>query len=88
MRVSDVLYLQGRLGTDEAIGECYGITRQAVYFFRKKNRIPFTSEKKATRNAKIIDLRKRGWRLKQISDDIGLSVSRVSLVIRERNGLN
>ena len=57
---AELIKLQKKLTTDEAIGKKFGITRQAVHQIRKKYGIVSNYAKNPARNAKIVALYKKG----------------------------
>lgn len=74
--------IQHQLITDEAIGEMYGITRQAVYASRKRLGIP-ASDKYTKRNAMIIAKYVRGVSVVHIAQSEGISISQVYRIVRK-----
>lgn len=57
---AELIKLQKKLTTDEAIGKKFGITRQAVHQIRKKYGIKSNYADNPERNAKIVALYKKG----------------------------
>jgi DNA invertase Pin-like site-specific DNA recombinase len=80
---SDLIKLQKKLKTDAAIGEEFGITRQAVHQLRKKYAIESMIAKNDERNEKINEMYKAGKSGTAISDKFGLSVSQTYRIIND-----
>ena len=78
---SELIKLQKTLKTDAAIGEKFGITRQAIHQLRKKYGIDSRYVKNDERNAKVIALYKKGMSGTAIAEKVGLSVSRTYKII-------
>lgn len=82
MTVKLILEIQDELVTDENIGKYLGITRQAVYWFRKNHGIRPVKNKHLARDASIRQLRKDGKTLKSISMSLGMSISQVYRILK------
>jgi len=80
-----LLQLQSSLKTDQAIGERFGATRQAVQLLRKKHGIGYVRDKHPRRDARILVLRQMGLSSIAISEKTGLSATQVLKVIK-KNG--
>ncbi len=80
---SELLALQKKVKTDEAIGERYGITRQAVHQLRNKYGIAPLSLKNVERDRKIITSYKTGVAGTALADTFGLSVSQTYRILAE-----
>ena len=80
---TDLIKLQKKLKTDDAIGKKFGVTRQAVHQLRKKYGIDSVIAKNDERNAKIIKAYKTGTSGTSLSKKFGLSVSQTYRVINE-----
>jgi DNA invertase Pin-like site-specific DNA recombinase len=78
---SQLVALQKKLTTDEAIGKKFGITRQAIHQLRKKYSIVSNYAKNPERNKKIIVLYKKGTSGTAIAKKTGLSVSQTYRII-------
>jgi DNA invertase Pin-like site-specific DNA recombinase len=78
---SELIKLQKSLKTDDAIGQKFGITRQAVHQMRKKYGIPSNLAKNEQRNDKISSLYKKGATGMAIAKKFGLSVSQTYRII-------
>jgi DNA invertase Pin-like site-specific DNA recombinase len=78
---SELVKLQKTLKTDDAIGQKFGITRQAVHQMRKKYGIPSNLAKNEQRNAKIFSLYHKGATGMIIAKKFGLSVSQTYRII-------
>ena len=80
---SELTKLQKQLGTDEAIGKKFGITRQAVHQMRKMYGIESSIADNPERNAKIIALYEKGTSGTDIAEKFDLSVSQTYRIINE-----
>ena len=78
---SELIKLQKTLKTDDAIGQKFGITRQAVHQMRKKYGIPSNLAKNEQRNAKIFSMYKKGAKGMILAKKFGLSVSQTYGII-------
>jgi len=78
---SELIKLQKKLKTDAAIGEKFGITRQAVCHIRQVYGIDSNRAKNDERNAKIIALYKSGKTGTAIAKKVGLAVSQTYRII-------
>ena len=81
---SELFKLQKTLKTDAAIGEKFGITRQAVHQLRKKFEIDSNRAKNEERNEKIRQLHKTGKSGIVIADKLGLSISQTYRIISNK----
>jgi len=77
------LIMQEKLQTDQKIGEKFGITRQAVFKFRKNHQIAPVKWKKVWRNRDICHMRLNGATLEEIGKKFGASMSQVSRIVRD-----
>jgi hypothetical protein len=77
----ELIRLQKKLCTDAAIGEKFGITRQAIHQLRKKYGIDSRYAKNDERNNKVVALYKKGLSGTAIAEKVGLSVSRTYKII-------
>jgi len=75
--------LQKKYKTDAAIGELFGITRQAVHQLRTKYGIDPVAQKHAARNQEIVTLFKNGTSGTKIADKYKLSVSQTYRIIND-----
>jgi hypothetical protein len=80
---SQLIILQKKLKTDAAIGERFGITRQAVHQLRQKYRIESVIAKNSERNAKIAKAHKAGMTGTALSKKYDLSVSQTYRILNE-----
>jgi DNA-directed RNA polymerase specialized sigma subunit len=80
----ELLKLQKKLETDEAIGKKLGITRQAVHQWRKKYGIDSRWELNPDRNKKMSALYKTGKTGSEIAKKFGLSLSQTYRLIGKR----
>ena len=78
---SQLIALQKKLTTDEAIGKKFGVTRQAIHQLRKKYGIASNYAKNPERNKKIIALYKKGTSGTALAKKTGLSVSQTYRII-------
>ena len=78
---SELIGLQKKLKTDQAIGKKYHITRQAIHQLRKKYGIDSRYAKNPQRNASVVALYKKGTTGTVIAKKMGLSVSQTYRII-------
>jgi Mor family transcriptional regulator len=78
---SQLIALQEKLKTDENIAKKFGVTRQAVQQLRKKYGIESSSADNPERNAKIVNLYKKGTARTELAKKFGLSVSQTYRII-------
>jgi Mor family transcriptional regulator len=78
---SELIKLQKTLKTDDAIGQKFSITRQAVHQMRKKYGIPSNLAKNEQRNDKIFSMYNKGATGMIIAKKFGLSVSQTYRII-------
>jgi DNA invertase Pin-like site-specific DNA recombinase len=78
---NQLIALQKKLGTDEAIGKKFGVTRQAIHQLRKKFKIESSYADNPERNAKILALYKKGTSGTALAKKLGLSVSQTYRII-------
>lgn len=76
--------LQGEVGTDARIGKYLGISRQAVYQFRKLAGIPVIKDHHQTRNEKIYQKYRAGARGMKLFIEFNLSVSQLYRIIEKQ----
>jgi predicted DNA-binding protein YlxM (UPF0122 family) len=79
---SELIRLQKSLKTDAAIGEKFGVTRQAIHQYRVKFGIPSNLAKNDERNAKIVALYKKGLTGTEIAKKLDLSISQTYRMIK------
>jgi biotin operon repressor len=77
-----LIKLQAKYKTDDAIGDLFGITRQAVHQLRKKYGVEPVTDKHADRNADIIKAYKAGTSGTKLAKKLRMSVSQVYRIIR------
>jgi hypothetical protein len=75
--------LQKKYKTDDAIGELFGITRQAVHQLRAKYGIAAIRDKHAARNQELVTLFKNGTPGTRLANKYKLSVSQTYRIINE-----
>jgi hypothetical protein len=80
---SELIKLQKQLGTDDAIGKKFGITRQAVHQLRKQYGIDSSIADNPERNAKIIAQYQKGVSGTDLAKKNGLSVSQTYRIIND-----
>ncbi|MFW6244903.1 MAG: helix-turn-helix domain-containing protein [Fibrobacterota bacterium] len=80
---SQLIKLQKKLKTDAAIGDQFGITRQAVHQLRKKYGIESSIANNPERNAEIVDLYESGTSGTALAKKYKLSVSQTYRIINE-----
>jgi len=78
---SELIKLQKSLKTDTAIGEKFGVTRQAIHQIRQKYGIPSVKIKNVERNANILSLYKKGMSGSAIAKKLDLSISQTCRII-------
>ncbi len=78
-----LIKLQAKYKTDDAIGNLFGITRQAVHQLRNKYDIGPLGDKHADRNGEIARAYKSGLPGTKLSKKFKMSVSQVYRIIRE-----
>jgi Mor family transcriptional regulator len=78
---AELIKLHKKLGTDEAIGKKVGVTRQAIFWLRKKYGIESTYADNPERNAKIVALYQKGTVGTALAKKFGLSVSQTYRII-------
>jgi DNA invertase Pin-like site-specific DNA recombinase len=79
---TQLLKLQKRYKTDGAIGDLYGISRQAVHQWRTKYGIRSLRELTEARNYDIRKAYKNGSPVTKIANKFGLSYSQVYRILR------
>ena len=82
---AELIRLQKTLKTDAAIGNKFGITRQAIHLLRKKYGIPSLRVKNYERNEKIIALYNKGVSGMEIAKKTDLSVAQTYRIISLAN---
>ncbi len=78
---TELIALQKKFKTDEAIGERFGITRQAVHQLRNKYGIESVIAKNDERNSKILKAYKTGNTGMSLAKKFGLSVSQTYRIL-------
>jgi Mor family transcriptional regulator len=79
---SELIKLQKQLGTDEAIGKKFKITRQAVHQLRKKYGIESSYADNPERNAKIVAAYKKGASGTALAKKFDLSISQTYRILK------
>lgn len=79
---SELIKLQKQLGTDEAIGKRFKITRQAVHQLRKKYGIESSYADNPERNAKIVAAYKKGASGTALAKKFDLSISQTYRILK------
>ncbi len=80
---AQLIKLQKKLKTDAAIGEQFGITRQAVHQLRKKYGIESSLADNPKRNAEIVSLYEKGVSGTALAKKYKLSISQTYRIINE-----
>jgi DNA invertase Pin-like site-specific DNA recombinase len=78
---SQLIKLQKELGTDEAIGDKFGITRQAVHQLRKRLGVGSLREKNPQRNERILAMYEKGKTAQEIAERFDISLSQTFRII-------
>ena len=78
---NQLVKLQKKYKTDEAIGKLYGISRQAVHQLRQKYEIEPVADKHQQRDEAIVQLYKDGMAGTKIARKFKLSVSQTYRII-------
>ncbi|MFH1760297.1 MAG: hypothetical protein ABIA63_04275 [bacterium] len=69
--------------TDESIGNLFGITRQAVYQYRKRHAIARVKNRYEERNLEIARLALKKMKIKDIAGKFEMSIYQIYRIIRE-----
>lgn len=80
---TQLMKLQKKFRTDAAIGEQFGITRQAVHQLRKKYGIDSSLANNPERNAEIVKLYDNGTSGTALAKKYKLSISQTYRIINE-----
>ena len=83
---NQLVKLQKKYKTDEAIGKLYGITRQAVHQLRVKYGVDPVPEKNRERDEEILKLYKQGMPGTKIARKFRFSVSQTYRIINGQSG--
>lgn len=76
-----LIKLQNKYKTDEAIARLYGLSRQAIAQQRKRYGIGVADEKYEDRNKKIIELRKKGISASGLAAKFRLSTTHIYRIL-------
>jgi len=79
---SELIKLQKQLGTDEAIGKKFKVTRQAIHQLRKKYGVQSRLIDNIERNEKLLALYNKGTPVASIAKKFKLSVSQTYIIIK------
>jgi hypothetical protein len=82
---AQLIKLQKKFKTDAAIGEQFGITRQAVHQLRKKYEIESSLADNPQRNGDIVKAYEGGASGTALAKKFGLSISQTYRIINESN---
>ncbi|MFP4520626.1 MAG: helix-turn-helix domain-containing protein [Fibrobacterota bacterium] len=82
----ELIKLQKQCLTDAAIGEKFGISRQAVHQARLKLGVSSLMEKHKDRNLKIVEMYNEGIAGTNIAEKFGISVSQTYRIIKKYKG--
>jgi len=77
-----LISLQKKYKTDEAIAKLYGLSRQAIHQLRKKYNIVTISDKHHERNNQILTLYNSGVSVIKLSKKFNLSTTHVYRLIK------
>lgn len=80
---SQLIKLQTKYITDQAIGKLFGITRQAVHQLRNKYDIPAVEEKNSSRNSDMVKSFNKGMPAVKIAQKFKISVSQAYRIFRD-----
>jgi len=87
MTVEKILELQKTLRTDKKIGQFFGLTRQAVYNFRKLCFIPIVENKNKIRDEEIYRKYLNGVSGKRVAGIFNLGYATVYRIINQQKKL-
>ncbi len=79
----ELLKLQAKFGTDHAIGQQLGVSRQAIHQYRLKFNIPALLPDYSKRNKRIFQDKKNGVPIQTISEKNRLSISQLYRILKE-----
>ncbi len=79
---NQLVKLQKKYKTDEAIAKLYGITRQAVHRLRNKYKVPVVNNKQEERNLEIIALHQSGISVLKLAKRFKLSSTHTYRIIK------
>jgi len=71
---------------DCEVAKQFGVTRQSVYYIRKKFNIPSSRQHIQSRNKKVLELYKKDVKCCKIASIVGISLSYVYKIIKDNNG--
>lgn len=78
---SQLKQLQQKYGSDRAIADLYGVSRQTIFLLRKKYSIPALANKFDIRNRRIVSLYKNGVAPMKIALEFGVSLTQIYRII-------
>ena len=81
---NQLIKLQKRYKTDDAIGQLYGISRQAVHQLRKKYGVVPVDDKYESRNRSIRQLYRRGVTGPRLASQYSLSLSQIYRILKKQ----
>ena len=76
-----IIKLQRKLKTDAAIGDVFGVSRQAIHQLRLKYGITALEERNKERNLEMIKLYKNGISGTKLSQKVDLSISQTYRIL-------
>lgn len=79
-----LLRLQDKYHTDQAIANIYGVSRQVIYKLRKKYGIGVSQDRNKNRNMQIRHLFYGGLKAEKLAVRFGLSVSRIYEIVHNQ----
>lgn len=77
-----LIILQKKYITDEAVAKLYGMTRQGIHRLRKKYGIEVIDDKYSERNETIIKLYKEGMSVIKLAKKFGFSSTQIYRIIK------
>lgn len=79
---NQLIQLQKKYKTDQAIAKLYGMTRQGIHRLRKKYGISLVAEKHKERNQNIITSYKEGMSVINLSKKYSLSITQTYRIVK------
>ncbi len=80
-----LVILQKKYKTDQAVAKLYGMTRQGIHRLRRKYGIAAIDDKYSGRNTTIIDMHKQGFSVIKLAKKFGFSSTHVYRIIKSGN---
>lgn len=79
---NQLMQLQKKYKTDEAIAKLYGMTRQGIHQLRKKYGISFVDDKHKERNQTLCKLHKEGMSVINLAKKFDLSITQTYRIVK------